>query len=296
MSRIDDALNKSLDGFASSTATVAQPGARRRDATIDDYPPERGATPPPGRENTPVSTPASAPGRRPVDQARPTELSLIVHHEAPPAAIEQYRRLAATLHELQVQRGLKMLVVTSALPRDGKTLTVANLALTLSESYARRVLLIDADLRRPSLHQLFGLSDSGGLSRFLRLGTGEVSPARVSSRLSVLPAGDLARDPMAGLTSERMGALLDESAARYDWVLLDAPPVGVLPDAQVLARLTKAVVFVIGAGSTPCALVERAIAELGREYLVGAVLNRVDEKSILTTSYYRNYFGSAPRS
>ena len=79
-------------------------------------------------------------------------------------SVEQYRRLAGAVHGLQVDRGLKTLMVTSAVPNEGKTLTVTNLALTLSESYKRRVLLIDADLRRPSVHDLFRIPNTTGLA------------------------------------------------------------------------------------------------------------------------------------
>ena len=89
---------------------------------------------------------------------------LVVSSQTSPVAVEQYRRLAATLHGIQGERGLKTLLVTSAVPQEGKSLTVANLALTLSESYKRRVLLIDADLRRPSIHGLFGLPNVTGLT------------------------------------------------------------------------------------------------------------------------------------
>ena len=97
-------------------------------------------------------------------------------------AVEQYRRLAATLHGLQAERGLKTLMVTSTLPEEGKTLTIANLALTLSESYKRRVLLIDADLRRPSIHEVFGLPNQSGLTEGLRAESGQLSVLEVSPR------------------------------------------------------------------------------------------------------------------
>ena len=109
--------------------------------------------------------------------------------------------------------------------------------------------------------------------------------------LSVVTAGRPDANPMAKLTSERMRALLEEAAASFDWVLLDAPPVGLMPDASLLVRLTNAVLFVIAAGSTPYELVNRSIEELGREYLVGTVLNRVEEHTI-ATRYYGNYYGA----
>lgn len=98
----------------------------------------------------------------------PKYADILVSGRAQGIAVEQYRRLAAKLHEIQNDRGIKTLIVTSALPKEGKTLTVTNLALTQSESYQQRVLLIDADLRRPSVHDLLNLSTTTGFSEFLR--------------------------------------------------------------------------------------------------------------------------------
>jgi capsular exopolysaccharide synthesis family protein len=205
-------------------------------------------------------------------------------------SLEQYRRLAAVLHEEQVQRQLKTVMITSALPHEGKTLTVVNLALTLSESYARRVLVIDADLRWPSLHTILNIPNNQGLSEALRDSPHELPFVEVSSRLSALTAGKPGPTPLAGLTSNRMGEVIEECAARFDWVLIDTSPVGVLPDAQVLARLAGAVLLVIGAGSTPAAAVERAIAELGGpDSIIGTVLNRVEERRIPEAGYYGQY-------
>lgn len=219
----------------------------------------------------------------------------LVLGDAPPLAVEQYRRLAATLHELRETHGTKTLMVTSALPGEGKTLTVVNLALTLSESYRFRVLLVDADLRRPSVHEMFGLRNRKGLAEGLRSDTGELSLVTITPHLSVLPGGRPDSNPMAGLTSDRMRRLLEEAASAFDWVLLDAPPVGIMPDAHLLARVTEGVIFVIAAGSTPFPLVDRAINEIGRESIVGTVLNRIDEVNIPATGYYGDYYGSPGR-
>jgi protein-tyrosine kinase len=214
---------------------------------------------------------------------------LVVHGAMGAAGIEQYRRLGATLHDLQQERGLKALTLTSALPQDGKTLTAVNLALTLVDSYSRRVLLIDADLRRPAIHEVFGISNSVGLRDALVSPSSELPTFEMGSRLSIIPAGKPTRNPLAGLSSGAMRTLLDDCEKRFDWVLLDAPPVGLLPDAQLLSRLTGAVIFVIRAGATPFALAERAIRELGRDCILGTVLNGVDEDAIPETNYYRGY-------
>ena len=204
-------------------------------------------------------------------------------------SIEQYRKLAAVLHEEQVRSQLKTVIVTSALPGEGKTLTVVNLALTLSESYAKRVLVVDADLRGPSSHSALDIPNERGLSDALN--NDQPLPfVSVSNGLTVLPAGAPGPTPLAGLTSERMAQILEDCASRFDWVLIDTPPVGVLPDAQVLARFAGAVLFVVGAGVTPAATVERAIAELGGpDAIFGVVLNRVEERRIPSASYYGHY-------
>jgi non-specific protein-tyrosine kinase len=191
----------------------------------------------------------------------------------------QYRQLAAAVQQLQTDGGLRTLMVTSALPNDGRTLTVANLALTLSEA-ARRVLLIDADIRQPSLHTLFKLPNACGLSDVLLSERNDLALLQVSPNLSVLPAGRPDLNTIAALTSDRMEDLLEHLSAQFDWILLDAAPVWSMPDARLLARLTGAVLFVIGAGSTPYPLVEKAIATLGAESVVGTVLNRVVNENI----------------
>jgi capsular exopolysaccharide synthesis family protein len=214
---------------------------------------------------------------------------LVVGPDTNAPFLEQYRRLAAVLHEAQLEKGLKTVMVTSAVPREGKTLTVINLALTLSESYARRVLLIDADLRKPSIHEVLGTPNDRGLSDVLRSDRLEPNIIAVSPRLSFIPAGSVRDNPLAGLASARMRTLVDDFATRFDWVLLDAPPVGLLPDAQVLGRVAQASVFVIRAGVTPYPIVDRAISELGRDCIIGTVLNGVDENSLLTPDYYGHY-------
>ena len=215
---------------------------------------------------------------------------LILSQAAPPIVVEQYRRLAATLHELQTVHGTKTLMVASALPREGKTLTVTNLALTLSESYGRSVLLIDADLRRPSIHDVLRLPNVRGLSEGLRSDSSELSLLQVSPKLSVLPAGRPERNPMEALTSERMRKVLEESASAFDWVLLDSPPVGIMPDANLLAALTDGVIFVIAAGSTPYSMIERAVSQIGSEHIVGTVLNRMEEAASPESDYYHAYY------
>lgn len=215
-----------------------------------------------------------------------------------PVAVEQYRRLAAILHHAQKERGIRRVLVASALAEEGKTLTATNLALTLSESYRKRVLLIDADLRRPGINMAFGIAKQAGLSEALASELPQkLSIVQLSPTLAVLPAGHPNPDPMHGLTSLRMSQILDEASEMFDWVIIDSPPVGILPDAKLLARMVDNVVFVVAAGRTPHGAIQRAVDALGRERVLGVVLNRVDPKTAAPGSYqYYRYYGYGERT
>jgi capsular exopolysaccharide synthesis family protein len=192
------------------------------------------------------------------------------------ASREQYRRLAASLHQAQTSSGVKVVMVASAVPDEGKTLTATNLALTFSESYRRHVLLIDADLRHPSLQELFEIPAGTGLGEGLATAQERTLTVHyVSPRLAVLPAGHPSSDPMAGLTSERMRRLIVEAREMFDWVILDTPPVGLLPDANLLASFVDSTIIVVRAGWTPFELVQRTVETIGRERTLGIVLNRL---------------------
>ena len=195
-----------------------------------------------------------------------------------PRSAEQYRRLAAALHQAQVERGIKKVMVASAVAGEGKTITALNLALTLSESYLKRVVLVDADLRCPRVHELLDSAPIHGLNEALK--ASQPTPlilTTVSPRLSILPAGQADPDPMGQLTGPRMASVMAELAQTFDWVVIDTSPVVLLPDANLLAGMVDGAVIVIRAGQTSYDLVERAIQILGRKRILGLILNRVDD-------------------
>src|SRR5688572_5190067 len=215
---------------------------------------------------------------------------LVTHRNTDTVVVEQYRRLAGVLHQAQMDRGVKVVMLASAQPAEGKTLTAVNLALTLSESYKRRVLLIDADLRRPSVAQVFGVPLQNGLSECLK--TPELQSLKITNvtdSLGLLLAGHADHDPMSGLTSGRMQEIINLAAASFDWVILDTPPVGLLTDAHLLSAMVDAAVLVIDAGATQHAVVQRAIESIGREKIVGVVLNRVEDRALAEASQYKYY-------
>lgn len=191
---------------------------------------------------------------------------------------EQFRRLAATLHHAHQANGLRDVMLTSAAPGDGKTLTAVNLALVLAESYRYRVLLIDADLRRPSIPNVVDLTEGSGLSEALIAPTEQkLALVPITARLTLLPAGRPIANSIEALTSPRMQQILEEAGSRFDWVILDAPPVGPATDARLLAQMVGGTLFVIHAGQTQCPDVQKAIDAIGRDQILGVVLNGVED-------------------
>jgi capsular exopolysaccharide synthesis family protein len=267
MSRIYTALQQPKTMGAQSPATASV--ATRLAASGPSNPPEHLRVVPGGADTSSLlgpSQPARFSAWAPVDACHL------------PVAVEQYRRLAGHLVRAQEVQGTKVVMLASAASDEGKSVTAANLALTLSKSYRRNVLLIDADLRRPSLHEVFDVPNGGGLSELLARGRlARVAPVEVFPLLTLLPAGRPNPDPVGALTSPLMRRLIEEASSWFDWVIIDTPPLVPLPDAGLLAAMVDAVLLVIRAGSTRHETVLRAIRALGRERILGAILNRATE-------------------
>lgn len=298
MSRIDQALRRAALEASSNTAETAdqapESAADAEAVALGDepFPIELGArpraraqppapVPPPPEPALPAAATAlpetSESNDRRVFERIDNSLAekVVVDENMTPVSREQYRRLAAVLHDAQATAGLRVVMIASAVPGEGKTLTAANLALTLSESYRCRVLLIDADLRKPALHHVFRLAAATGLIEGLEAsGDIKLVVRQVSARLSVLPAGRPTSDPMAALTSERMRRLIEEAKEAFDWVILDTPPLVMLSDAHLLASMVDGAVLVVRANSTPHDLVKRAAEIIGKARITGVVLNQ----------------------
>ena len=225
------------------------------------------------------------------------ESKTVVDDHMMPASREQYRRLAAALHQAQRTNGCRVAMVASAVAGEGKSLTAANLALTLSESYKRNVLLVDADLRRPTQHSIFQISGTPGLSEGLISAEEPKLPLhRLSERLSILPAGQPTSDPIGAITSDRMRRLLDEAREVFDWVIIDTPPVGLITDAALMSSMADGVILVVKAESTPYDLVHRAIDALGRDRTLGVILNRAKSQPHHSRYDYYKYYTATDRA
>jgi succinoglycan biosynthesis transport protein ExoP len=204
---------------------------------------------------------------------------------------EAFRVVRTNVLFSSADSGSKSLIVTSTGPGEGKTLTASNLAVGLAQT-GQRVLLIDADLRKPRVHELFGEARDPGLSNLL-VGSAKASEAvrkTAVANLWILPAGRVPPNPTELLGSVRFKDFLATLREHFDWVLLDSPPVLVAADATVAAHVTSGVLFVVGAEMPTRHAARSALEQLGaaKARLLGAVLNRVDLEH--NAYYYSHYY------
>jgi protein-tyrosine kinase len=190
-------------------------------------------------------------------------------------AAEQYRSLRTRLQRAESTRSLRTIAVTSPAKGDGKSLTVSNLALTMAQEFQQRVLLMDADLRRPTIHRLFGIAEAPGLTDVL-MSAADLEQALVplpEHQLTILPAGLPPAHPAELLGSATMRRVLDSLRSRFDRILIDVPPVAPLADLHILAPMVDGLLMIVRAGVTPKPAIERALAGLDQSKVLGLVLN-----------------------
>jgi Mrp family chromosome partitioning ATPase len=193
--------------------------------------------------------------------------------ELPVGRMRHCQRIADTLQAAQVQHGVKSVAIASAASGEGKTTTMLGLAMVLTRSNSSRVLLVDANFCRPTLHDTIRIEQEPGLVDVVSGERNKLLPVVLHPSLHVLLAGRASTHPAADLGSARLRGLLKRCAAHYDWVLVDTPAVSELADeAHVLGRLTDGVVFVIGA-TTPFAVSERAMATIGEGKILATLLD-----------------------
>jgi polysaccharide biosynthesis transport protein len=205
-----------------------------------------------------------------------------------------YRMIHANLRFLSLDRTLKTLVITSSVPKEGKSTVAANLAATMAQ-LGRRTLLIDADLHNPSQHHIWGISNLEGLSDVL---VGQIKVAKaaqpVLDNLSVLCAGSMPPNPLALLDSKRMSALIESLEDQYDCILLDAPPLVVEAEALTLGRITQGILLVTRPGVVDfeSARTAKELLDQSNQPVLGMVIN----SAILDGDALRsNYYSDEPR-
>jgi capsular exopolysaccharide synthesis family protein len=215
--------------------------------------------------------------------------------------VEQFRSLRSRVYQARYEAPLKTILISSGMPAEGKTFVAANLAMSLARNSVNNILLIDGDLRRPTLHSLLGAPNEVGLTDYLA-GTAELNatmqrdsgpeaaenaPRRGISNLTLIPAGKCGDNSSELVANRRIEELVVNLSPHFDWILIDSPPVLAVTDAVELARAADAVLLVARGAATPYDVAQRAQAAFSNSRILGFVLN--DVKHVPRRGYYYYY-------
>ena len=235
---------------------------------------------------------------RPVDQFSqfqslkvlvPPQSRLVCVTDKESLAAEKFRFLGVRLRQLRQRGPLKKVLITSTIPQEGKTMVAANLACTLARRSQHKTLLLEGDLRRPALAQMFGLGKTPGISEWLQ---GECGPMASIYHLEgaglwLLPAGCAPSNPLELMQSGRLSALMGQLSAWFDWIVIDSPPVLPLGDTSVWMRLADGILLVTRQGTTEKEQLQRGLEAIDPPKLLGALLNF--SASTAHSDYYYHY-------
>lgn len=205
----------------------------------------------------------------------PPENRLVCLSNANSLAAEKFRFLSVKLKHLQRERQLKRVLITSTIPQEGKSMVAANLACTLGRTTQEKILLVEGDVRRPSLSGLFGTERVAGLCKCLQ---GERDLIKSVYHLAepgvwFLPAGAPPKSPLELLQSAKLSVMLDQLSGWFDWIIIDSPPVMPLADTSIWMRLADGILMVVRQGVTEKRQLERGLEAIVAKKLIGMLLN-----------------------
>lgn len=228
----------------------------------------------------------------PADEARialDSRIVLLTDPHSPGA--DRYRFLRMRLRELKESVDIQKLLITSALPQDGKSTTVLNLATTLAEQGKYSVLVLEADLYRPTLSEKLGIPVRPGLAECLEQGLDPMLTLRRIEPLGwyLLQGGTAHGNPTELLQSESLATVIEELRPYFDWILFDTPPVSPLSDAISLQRHVDASMLVVRADRTPQEAVKQAVTLLGPKHVLGIIFNAAQGLNYGYSAYYGRY-------
>ena len=218
------------------------------------------------------------------------EIDFITHYDSRSPVSEAYRAIRTNLQFAGAGKQLKTLVFTSAVPGEGKSTTVANLAIVMGQD-DKHILLIDCDMRKPVIHRRFGLLNRGLSNCFVEdLPLKEVIQADVFPNLDVVTSGPVPPNPAELLGSKKMKALLQEAAEAYDYVFLDMPPVLAVTDAALMSSQVDGTVLILGSGdiSPDEGKQAKSLLEKVHANILGVILNKVPQHH--KSGYYYYYY------
>lgn len=210
---------------------------------------------------------------------------------------EKFRFLGVRLRQIQQNRPLKKVLVTSSIPEEGKSLVSANLAGVLARR-KQQVLLIEGDLRRPVLAQQFGLGRLAGLGEWLQDDRQTMSNIYRLADFNfwMLPAGNPPSNPLELMQSGKLSRLMEHIGNLFDWIIVDSPPLLPLADTTVWQRVTDGTLLVTRVGKTEKAQLQRALELVKKSDLLGIVLNSSDESHYKSYYHYYSPYGTRPTS
>ncbi len=317
MSRIHDALKRAEQERAASTGTHAEPAYDqpelrndvRNDVATSNMPLPQGfgAGSMPGINLPGMNMPAmnmpgmNAPGmsaslnyesllsRCPQTEWSPDPRTMLFFHDdSRRVGAEEFRTLRSRLYQIREKMQLKRLLVTSALPKEGKSFVAANLAQVVVRQQGRRALLIDGDLRNPGMHRHLGAASSPGLAEYLM---GECDEFAALQRgpmdnLFFMAAGRIVPSAPELLANGRLKLLLQRVEPLFDWIIIDTSPVIPVSDATLVAGACDGILMVVRSAVTPADLARRAREEFPDKLLIGVVLNGTSTAEVARSKYY----------
>ena len=221
-------------------------------------------------------------------------LNLVTQNDPKNPAAEAYRVIRTSVQFAQAGKELKTIAITSCTPNEGKSMTVANLAIVLTQA-GKSVLIMDCDMRNPTVHKNFNLSNKVGLSSCISMGTAVADSVQATGieGLDALTAGVIPPNPSELLGSERMQNILQRAKEEYDYVLIDTPPVLPVTDSLVLGRMVDGLILVIDSGEVKVEMareVKNQLVHAGANIL-GVVLNKVRSEHHGYGYGYYYYYG-----
>jgi protein-tyrosine kinase len=291
MSRIHEALKK-----AEQERAMSQPGSRVETTPAAVEVAEAAAAAAPALSYAPA-IPSNAESflsrTRKVRWTPDPNCMIFFSSEEHASGMEQFRTLRSRLYQAREKQQLSKLLITSALPKEGKSFTSANLAQVLARQHGRRVLLIDGDLRNPQLHKLLGTDVGPGLFEYLRSEADEFSIIQHGQveNLFFIPAGTHSTNPAELLANGRLRTLLNRLESTFDWIIIDSAPAVPVADAVLMAKDCDGVLLVVRSNSTPKDAARRARAEFADRNVVGVVLNGINPELAPYMQYYYAAYG-----
>jgi len=220
----------------------------------------------------------------------PDAKTMLFYNSEQGPGTEEFRTLRSRLYQMREKQPLKKVLVTSSLPKEGKSFVAANLAQAMVRQHGRRVLLIDGDLRAARLHLALGTALTPGLAEYL---LGEVDEFGIMQRGAVenlffIPAGRSTSHPAELIANGRLKNLLSRVESLFDWIVIDSPPAVPVSDAGLMSNHCDGVLMVVRSTATPSDVARKARAEFDDKLLLGVVLNGMKHDP----AEYRRYYGA----